>query len=1021
MCLNRWGVVCYSFAFLLATVDAMIDVYVVPHSHDDVGWVDTLDVMYDSNRTGNNTIKNIYDTVTAALAADKNRRFISVEMYWLHRWWTDERTTAAQKSSFASSVDRGQIEFVTGGWVMHDEAVTHYEADINQMTLGHEFISETFGEKHAPRTAWHIDPFGSVGSNAAIFAKMAFDAFGTNRIPEDIKTRWANEQSLDFMWTGTHSDISNDKIFTHVMDAYGYCPPNVPRNWAFWDDYNYWLPKGGEPSVTKTNVHEFAANISHWFKVQSAWRRTEKLLWPFGCDLEMHNATLQFDNMDKILAYINAHTEEFGITVQYSTLSEYFKALNKVEGVLWPARGPDDFTFLPLGKLDINPPIYNASLEMKWWSGFFTSRPVLKRAARSAASELFAVERLMVQASKGSDMEVTPELFQFRSAVGIVQHHDALPGTCRPSVMDEYLADLSKGRSNGGNLLAEAVKSIMFDEKAPADIVLNTSKAYIRNLLKQGKGAAVVVSNPLGWSVSRAVELVLANQSEAKGHFPLACVQVQDANGALVPSQLVTNMSQSIFFFAQNISAMGYSTFFVKPVDRSLCVHESREVTGEIVDVENDMISWRFDGTSGRLLNARTSAGKLNLNLTMVQYPTDVSSALKGDAYSWCPASPAAPILTTSDCNPTSMEVIDGKVVSRLIVSFNSSRSPCINGTSWSTVYTVFKVGSDEQRATIDVEIVVGPDVQENSEVAVRIKAGNGLDPNGEFYSDEGGFHHRKRTYEAAKDRNPLNNIAANFYPVISSAFVRDDAKDIQLTGFTTFTHGITGATPDATLEIMLHRTIDNGFINLKDVSTAYTRFKFLLSSIAQYNSWRSIISQSLEHPPTPVYSNLSPADAGAIKHGEWKLGLAHLVYRPLAFNLPKNIHMLTMEAGPVISDENARVIRFRLAYLEPSVGLAKPYEAITVNVTALLAPSLPIVAWQKRTLSGVMELSAGDATRMHWPVDHGATSGTKAKQQIKETRTSHIAHPTNGWSSDPLVVSLVPLDIVTVHMKTSN
>ena len=40
--------------------DAPLRVFMVPHSHDDVGWVDDMDTMYNSTRPGNNTIKNIY-------------------------------------------------------------------------------------------------------------------------------------------------------------------------------------------------------------------------------------------------------------------------------------------------------------------------------------------------------------------------------------------------------------------------------------------------------------------------------------------------------------------------------------------------------------------------------------------------------------------------------------------------------------------------------------------------------------------------------------------------------------------------------------------------------------------------------------------------------------------------------------------------------------------------------------------------------------------------------------------------
>ena len=55
-------------------------------------------------------------------------------MSYLSMWWniaTEDRRLKAQHV-----IGNGQLEIVTGGWVMNDEANTHYFAIIDQLIEG---------------------------------------------------------------------------------------------------------------------------------------------------------------------------------------------------------------------------------------------------------------------------------------------------------------------------------------------------------------------------------------------------------------------------------------------------------------------------------------------------------------------------------------------------------------------------------------------------------------------------------------------------------------------------------------------------------------------------------------------------------------------------------------------------------------------------------------------------------------------------------------------------------------------
>ncbi|KAG0712703.1 Lysosomal alpha-mannosidase [Chionoecetes opilio] len=140
--------------------EGMLNIHLVCHTHDDVGWLKTVDQYYYGSRTGtqNAGVQYILDSVVDALQKDPARKFIYVESAFFFRWW--DQQTQPTKDIVKRLVASGQLEFIGGGWCMNDEGTTHYNAIIDQMTLGLIKLNETFGEAARPTVAWQIDPFG---------------------------------------------------------------------------------------------------------------------------------------------------------------------------------------------------------------------------------------------------------------------------------------------------------------------------------------------------------------------------------------------------------------------------------------------------------------------------------------------------------------------------------------------------------------------------------------------------------------------------------------------------------------------------------------------------------------------------------------------------------------------------------------------------------------------------------------------------------------------------------------------
>ena len=72
---------------------------------------------------------------------------------------------------------------------MNDEATTYYEDIIDNMSWGHQWIIENFGEKAIPTIGWQIDPFGHSQAMVSLFSQMGFDGWFFGRMDYQDRQR----------------------------------------------------------------------------------------------------------------------------------------------------------------------------------------------------------------------------------------------------------------------------------------------------------------------------------------------------------------------------------------------------------------------------------------------------------------------------------------------------------------------------------------------------------------------------------------------------------------------------------------------------------------------------------------------------------------------------------------------------------------------------------------------------------------------------------------------------------------
>uniref|UniRef100_A0A8C9TTQ7 Alpha-mannosidase n=1 Tax=Scleropages formosus TaxID=113540 RepID=A0A8C9TTQ7_SCLFO len=472
-----------------ATQPSMLNVHLVPHTHDDVGWLKTVDQYYygDRNDIQHAGVQYILDSVLEQLLADPTRRFIYVETAFFFRWWRQQ--DSATRKAVTMLVNEGRLEFVNGGWCMSDEATTHYSAVIDQMTLGLRFLNDTFGACGRPRVAWHIDPFGHAREHASMFAQMGYDGFFFGRLDYQDKARRIRDKDMEMVWRASESlTPPTADLFTGVLPN-GYNPPAG----FCWDQSCNDPPIRDDPNLEDYNVDNVVKRFIEIANDQAKMYRTNHIIMTMGSDFQYENANLWYKNMDKLIRYVNAKQSQGSkVNVLYSTPSCYLQGLHQAN-LTWSVKMDDFFPY--------------ADGPHDFWTGYFTSRPALKRYERLSNSLLQVCNQLEVlggpNSRKGPYGEGDSDTLQ--EAMSVAQHHDAVSGTEKQHVANDYAKRLARGWAHCETLVSNALATLSSWE-APREYCLSLNISVCPATENSYK-FFLTVYNPLSRMVSWPVRL----------------------------------------------------------------------------------------------------------------------------------------------------------------------------------------------------------------------------------------------------------------------------------------------------------------------------------------------------------------------------------------------------------------------------------------------------------------------------------------------------------------------------------
>ncbi|KAM9242884.1 lysosomal alpha-mannosidase [Dugong dugon] len=753
----------------------MLNVHLVAHTHDDVGWLKTVEQYFygihnDIQHAG---VQYILDSVVSALVAEPTRRFIYVEIAFFAQWWHQQ--TKAKQEVVRELVRQGRLEFANGGWVMNDEAATHYGAIIDQMTLGLRFLEDTFGIDGRPLVAWHIDPFGHSREQASLFAQMGFDGFFFGRL--DYQDKKVREEMLEMeqVWRASASlKPPAADLFTGVL-------PNVynpPENLC-WDMLCDDKPVVDDPNSPEYNAKELVNYFLQLAAAQGQHYRTNHTIMTMGSDFQYENANIWFKNLDKLIQLVNTQQASGSrVHVLYSTPACYLRELNKAN-LTWSVKQDDFFPY--------------ADGPHKFWTGYFSSRPALKRYERLSYNFLQVCQQL--EALTGPAANAGPygsgDTVPLREAMAVLQHHDAVSGTSRQHVADDYARQLAEGWGPCEVLLNNALARLSGSKKNFTFCrELNVS---VCRLSQTAAHFQVTIYNPLGRKVDWMVRLPVR-----EGVF-----SVRDPNGKTVPSEVLTfpgSDSQEYppeLLFSALVPALGFSTYSVdwlprrKPRARTCRPRPQSRV----LVIQNEHIRASFNPDTGLLVKIENLDQNLLLPVRQAFFWYNAST---GDNVS--SQASGAYIFRPNQQEPLPVR----HWAETRLVKTSLVQEVHQNFSAWCSQVVRLYPGQRH----LELEWTVGPiPVGDGWGKEVISRFDTTLETDGRFYTDSNGREilERRRDYRPTWNFSQTEPVAGNYYPVNSRIYITDG--NMQLTVLTDRSQGGSSLS-DGSLELMVHRRL---------------------------------------------------------------------------------------------------------------------------------------------------------------------------------------------------------------------
>ncbi|KAI3378617.1 hypothetical protein SNEBB_002454 [Seison nebaliae] len=802
-----------------------LNVFIVPHSHNDPGWIKTYENYFETQT------KHILDSLLHSLYEEPNKRFIWAEISYLYLWWNQASNEDRKRMKYIIE-EKKRMQIVTGGWVMPDEANSDIYSLINQLIDGHQWLNENMPNV-VVNNGWSIDPFGYGPTNAYLLSKSQIKSGSIiQRVHYILKKYFASKQQLRFFWKQLFDD--NGKLTKNLIETMPFYSYDVPHtcgpdpavccqfDFARIRGLRGHCPWGKAPiQINPRNIAERATTLVDQYRKKASLYSIDGMdedivLIPLGDDFRyqsIEECKYQFQNYDKLIDYIN-EKEHFNVAIQYGTLEEYFKQFaaligSDIDSNLSILDG-DFFTY--------------ADREDHYWSGYFTTRPFYKRQDRRLGASLRMSDQLSEWAS--DEMSANEKITNYdllisaHRTLSLFQHHDGITGTSVHNVVLDYGSKLKLALRNANKIKKESIENILRNkQKETVSIVLDETETETpydppqRNrmeLNERNNCKFVGITNSIHLKRKELITIristkhpkdIFVKHSESDEEIPsqieLDLYVHCCSNHLRIDKELYRitfpvnvkpfSMNSYAICLGSNpknmkISKIEFHDFSVDGIDDISADFISPTDRSKPLELGNFLYRLSFDRQTTLLKSIEKSDDIEKMEISFKKYQSSTRSDHQSGAYLFLPQNENGQIIELD--NPKFLKYSNGQLEERI--------ETFVGNTIKHTVQLI-SVGLMQQSVTIKNEIMLS---NENVDVAMRIKS-NVENYERYFFTDSNRHTIMRRRF---MKKLPLQG---NVYPMPSSIFLEDNERRLTVTS----TQPLGTTSPDVgVIEIFLDR-----------------------------------------------------------------------------------------------------------------------------------------------------------------------------------------------------------------------